>query len=991
MAITWVDNGTVFSSSPDFTKRVGYEEIARDSTSATFRVTLEIKVNGTSQSFYGYPMYWELDAGTNYTLKGSEKWYGSSTYKTFTATTKQTVGTAGGGVSVTVNIVSTSGGSANSSKAYTFQASSWNTAPTWGAATLTVRENNSSGRILSSTETGTENAVKVAENISNIYITWGTPTDADNNIDHYELFTQIDDGSFTRIYSGTARSYTHNIGSGASTQGKRYDYYVVAYDTYDLKTANLDSTQFQKNILTGAAPTVSGSIGFSTTSFTVTVGGASNTDGNTTFTYSLACPSAEVTVYNPTLVNGANTITVYKTGTLPTGPYVRFDELKNLFDISNWNGSMTLELTTTNGYGSTAKKTTTVSVDLRTNPIAPTSVTLNTSGKQLVNGVNYLLPARKNPVVDFSGASDQLGGALTYDVEVQVNGGSWVVYASGISTLTATLNLTAVSVTSALPVKFRVKAITSFGYSAYSSEISDTLHYWNAPSVVVGTPSRTATQFTVGLTLALQTSISGVGWLIQKYNGKSGTDTSFKGASGVSAYTLIESGLADSDNYNILVTVQDNSGMVGNITTKTITVSPATPVFSVREKGVGINAINSSTSDKLLVEGQSRYKRTGMPLTSGESFIALETNVDANAIGNGHSYIGYNQATSGQPITLGHYFRGKGRTYIDTLQGMRVTGPLIEFFPNSAVNAGLEIGYQGATATTPFIDFHSGATLTDYDSRIIARGGNGVTGGGDLEINANKLITTGGFRSSRLYPNIEFNDTDASYPMLSAITQYQNKLEVRVGGNSTSNAVGYFSSIGYESPANRSMGSGLYGIDMNNSDIVGINGIFFNDAIDGNGEGVCFLKSGASNGSMTVTDYNKLYLTTTGDIAVNNIYQGMTLWTGSAYMHDTQSATLKIEGTGAVVSIRDCPTGVVLRWERYPEMGYATYSFIPKDTVSSFIFMSMPTKSWADGATLTKLLSLSADGTVLTGHVNNDDGTSGAGAGQRVLTKITAV
>jgi len=49
-----------------------------------------------------------------------------------------------------------------------------------------------------------------------------------------------------------------------------------------------------------------------------------------------------------------------------------------------------------------------------------------------------------------------------------------------------------------------------------------------------------------------------------------------------------------------------------------------------------------------------------------------------------------------------------------------------------AGNAGVEIGRVDGTSSTPFIDFHSGATGIDFDSRIIASGGNGTNGQGTL-------------------------------------------------------------------------------------------------------------------------------------------------------------------------------------------------------------------------------------------------------------------
>lgn len=58
-----------------------------------------------------------------------------------------------------------------------------------------------------------------------------------------------------------------------------------------------------------------------------------------------------------------------------------------------------------------------------------------------------------------------------------------------------------------------------------------------------------------------------------------------------------------------------------------------------------------------------------------------------------------------------------------------------------AGNNAIELGRIDGTATTPFIDFHSGATAVDYDARILASGGTGVVGGGALTITAGGGVT----------------------------------------------------------------------------------------------------------------------------------------------------------------------------------------------------------------------------------------------------------
>lgn len=60
-------------------------------------------------------------------------------------------------------------------------------------------------------------------------------------------------------------------------------------------------------------------------------------------------------------------------------------------------------------------------------------------------------------------------------------------------------------------------------------------------------------------------------------------------------------------------------------------------------------------------------------------------------------------------------------------------------------NGSIEIGQQNrATPGTPFIDFHSSATNTDYDVRLLASGGNATAGSGLLTVDSGGLYTLGG-------------------------------------------------------------------------------------------------------------------------------------------------------------------------------------------------------------------------------------------------------
>lgn len=55
----------------------------------------------------------------------------------------------------------------------------------------------------------------------------------------------------------------------------------------------------------------------------------------------------------------------------------------------------------------------------------------------------------------------------------------------------------------------------------------------------------------------------------------------------------------------------------------------------------------------------------------------------------------------------------------------------------------LELGRTDGTAANPYIDFHSGATATDFDSRIQGTGGNGTSGNGSINITATSVNFSG--------------------------------------------------------------------------------------------------------------------------------------------------------------------------------------------------------------------------------------------------------
>jgi hypothetical protein len=92
---------------------------------------------------------------------------------------------------------------------------------------------------------------------------------------------------------------------------------------------------------------------------------------------------------------------------------------------------------------------------------------------------------------------------------------------------------------------------------------------------------------------------------------------------------------------------------------------------------------------------------------------------------------------------------------------------------NGAGNVGIELGRVDANSSTPFIDFHSGATAVDYDARIIVSGGSGSDAGGTLTINAattavSALFSIGGIP---VFANLPQNSQSTAYTTVLADAQ----------------------------------------------------------------------------------------------------------------------------------------------------------------------------------------------------------------------------
>lgn len=188
-----------------------------------------------------------------------------------------------------------------------------------------------------------------------------------------------------------------------------------------------------------------------------------------------------------------------------------------------------------------------------------------------------------------------------------------------------------------------------------------------------------------------------------------------------------------------------------------------------------------------------------------------------------------------------------------------------------------------------------------------------------------------------------------------------------------------------EFPANSYWASGG-AMDLQNSDILGVNNIIMSDTATGDGEAIQWVKSTTPAGSVSASDYDSFRIYNgIGYLNSKAIFQEagqVSLWTGGMYMASGQTVT-------PTKAIADCPNGWCLVWSEYdgtnPQNFDFNYTFVPKWHVAS----SGGTGVWC-------LMGLTWDSvngkyvyvnpTNITGHANNNTGVRNQAVLRAVLS-----
>lgn len=610
--------GTYYSNqsyNPKFTYSISYSQTGRSATAVSYNFNVSFtKQNG----WYGYDIIinWNIGGATgSKQIKSTSDVSSGSTSFSVTCSTNAAGGTLGAKIWTTSSTDSSHSQNAMNTGDQTVTKSTFNTAPSL------------SGNVTAAGSTGNK---YIAENSKAIAVSWPAATDANNNLSGYRLRVSINGGSYVELTTTTSRSYSHNVANYG--EGTTFKYVVDAYDSYSTWSGNIYSGTITKNTLSGASISTSSSIKYvsANTNISFSISGGSNTDGSGV-SRTITCDG--ISVKNNSVSTGTVNVTVYVSGTTPTGPYINFSDVKNKFAGSSYKGTLVFKVNTSNNYGTVRNKSANVGVDLRTNPNAVSSCAISegagsTAYVATTGGTKYFIPKEGKVIqVTWAGGSGKLGEAIVYDLYVAYGTGGWQLVSSGISSSTKSYNHSVPAQTSLSAIKYLVRVKTGYGYYADNTTPQKQLHFYGGVSLTPGAMTRTATTCEAVVTVSSSTSIpsvSSTGTWSCKVKGTT-TEVS-KGTLGITqgAQTISVTGLTDSGLYDLVITYNDNTGFSTSKTT-TLAIGANTPVFFINKYGIGVGGVKATSTFPLSVKGSlniqdpsGTYKSGGIYTYTGD-------------------------------------------------------------------------------------------------------------------------------------------------------------------------------------------------------------------------------------------------------------------------------------------------------------------------------------------------------------------------------------
>ena len=588
-------------------------------------VCLKLRLAGNRDwnyaSSFGYAAQWQAVAHNVTTgwghVKGTEFWYSPEGWREFHHRFGIDVGTTNS-VDITVgfNLDSLIDNQWDAQVRGTFRVGSTNQAPTMSGTISTFYRigDNGSWNLITREGAGAENSIKIPETATHIRCDWlaGNDDKGEGNLT-YKLWNQQNDGAWSIIYQGNAKSYTHTINAG--NEGRSYDYYVTATDRDGATSSpNIDTVQFIKNVFTGASITSISDIAYNSTYVDVSWNNPSNTDGTENFIFALTCDG--ITIYNNETKSTSRSMRVHIATSARTdgAAYILKNDLINKFSNSSYKGTLNFTLTSMNTYGTRKTNSKGGSVNLQSTPGAVPNCSLDLANSTAYvtlasNNSKYIIPdGSKNVKLVWTKATGGIGEAITYDIYVAYGSGTWTLIKSDIPQNTLSYLHVIPKQSASVSVKYRITSKTSYGFSSSRDTSSYTLHYYNTPSLVVGAMNRTASSATLKVNINVNTSLSSaiaISGTWACYNKGTTTNPVSQGnlATNIGEQTISISNLKEMDQYDLKITYKDNSGFSSNVTHPIISIGQTKSVFFVNKYGVGVNGYKADSNYSLSVKG----------------------------------------------------------------------------------------------------------------------------------------------------------------------------------------------------------------------------------------------------------------------------------------------------------------------------------------------------------------------------------------------------
>ncbi|WP_377262698.1 hypothetical protein [Priestia sp. YIM B13551] len=643
-------------------------ETARTATSATFSVTVKASLSDQTYSYYNGHVYPKIKMGSvtvSFDTLGTFP-KGAGTKSSTKSITVTGLSSSTSSISYTFSATSELSGSTGdvSGKSGTTSVSIYATAPSLSGS-ITVKDG--------STTLG----YTYRENLgsSSLTLSWPNATGYNGTL-NYELERSIEGGDYIDINNSlTSSSTTHAPGSG--TDSIRYR--ARAKNTVGSDVMYSDwiySNVLKINVLSSPSLTSSASVTYNTRTFTLTLGGSSD-NLNTTITYTLTHKSGSKTVLGGSggAVSPGNITVNANNGT--SGFNLSLAQLKTAAlgstthsDTNPYKGVLEFTVTASNGY-STKSSNVSVSIDLGKDAPVSTqpSVSIASSSYYSINSTNYLFPEFKSVSLAIaSNVQDALGRNCSFDIVMKQTGlDSKTIKNTGIisstSGTTSTVNHTEAGLLTAKKnVSFYVKAKTYNGVTRSSADTASVdLHYYKKPSVTSTGLSRISGSASFTTKITANTSLSGSTNTTTVPSGWTKGTSTISGTT--ETYTVSDDGLADSYTAKITLVIRDSIGFIlkgdgTNDVSLSVTIPSFNPTFSVREKGIGINAF-ATDNEKLNVGGNVTLSNNGTLKTRGiygaynDNSILwdhLNGNVTLSAVGS-DLYLGYTNTTKVRQYT----------------------------------------------------------------------------------------------------------------------------------------------------------------------------------------------------------------------------------------------------------------------------------------------------------------------------------------------------